>query len=299
MGSAAFIEEIWGRNLGVTYSPALINNFQQLKTLFTGEKELAELDRIPEAELVRPKDYRYFNRWQVAWIIATAPFAVFAYIFLKAVSILCWSNRLDLIARRTIRNIDYLQTQWKFGSSLWVPTDNEYRSDLNDVFDLPSVKRKAILDPLIKSNLHPDLKRVNYNRIGKGLCWGASNWFNFLVLKKMAQTSLSIEQVLVAVAKQFEEGQPRQAALLQSFNGLECDLLDLSSVAVKNNEKDGVYVLSSEEHCISYIKWEGKEFVWDARDGLIVMNTIGEHSLVPRQIILQVLRGSCCAASQT
>lgn len=277
----------------MTYSPALINNFQQLKTLFTGENELAELDRLSEAELIRPKDYRYFNRWQVIWIIVTAPFAVIAFIFLKAMSFLCWSNRLDLIARRTIRNIDYLQTQWRFGSSLWVPTDNEYRSDLNDVFDLPSVKRKTILDPLIQSHLHDKLKKVNYNRIGKGLCWGASHWFNFLVLKKMAQTHLSIEQVLVAVAKLFEEGQPRQAALLQSFYGLELDLLDLSSVAVENNEKDGVYVLSSEEHCISYIKWHGKEFVWDACDGLI----IGQHSLVPLQATLQVLKGSCCASS--
>lgn len=256
----------------MTYSPALINNFQQLKTLFTGEKELAELDRMPAAELIRSKDYRYFNRWQVAWIIATAPFAVIAYIFLKALSILLWSNRIDLWAKRTIRNIDYLRTQWKFGSALWVATDNEYRTDLSDVFDLPSVKRKAILDPLIRTKLHRELKKVNYNRIGKGLCWGSCHWFNFLVLKKLAKSPSNIEQILVAVAKLFENGQPRQAALLQSFFGLELDLLDLLSINIENNDRDGVYVYSTEEHCISYIKWRGKEFAWDARDGLIAID---------------------------
>ncbi len=251
------------------YSPTLINDFRQLKTLFTAENELAEMDKIPEVELVRPSDYLYYNRWQVALILITAPLAIVTYLFLKTVALVLWSYQINLLARRALRPIDYLISQWRFGCALWVPSVNEYRLDLTDVFNLSSVKRGEIPDPFIKARLHRKLNRVNFDRIGRGVCWGSCHWFNYLLLKRLK--TQPIEKAIVAVAKQFEEGQPRQAALIQSFYGLELDLLDLSSTRVFDRNQDGVYLLSSNDHCVSYIQWEGKEFVWEPCEGLIYL----------------------------
>lgn len=244
-------------------------SFSQLKPLFTGEKELLEIRRSVPAV----KNALYFNRWQVVWILATLPFTTIAFLFLKAMAMLFRSNRLHLLAQHTFRNVDYLWAQWKFGSSLWVPTENGYRVDLSNIVDLPSIKRTEIADPLIKLKLHPDLKKVKFNLMDKGLCWGACFWFNFLLLK-------SGMNHLFAVAKQFEQGQPCQAALLQSFVGLELDLLDLSvqtmdwiETAKRNLLRDGIYVIKSQKHAVSYIKWEGKEFIWDPCDGLIFIDS--------------------------
>jgi len=281
----------------MTYSPALIHDFRLLKPLFSGEKELLEIGRSNGAP--------YFNRWQVVWIITTLPFTSIAFIFLKAMAMLMRSNRLHLLAHHAFRNVDYLYTRWKLGDSLWIPTDNSYQSHLSNIVDLPSIKRKEILDPFIRGKLHPDLKKVKYNLMDKGLCWGACHWFNFLLLKSGIKR-------LISVAKQFEQGQPTQAALLQSFVGLELDLLDLSiktidwiprdDVCTKRELlKDGVYVIKSQEHAISYIKWKGKEFIWDPRDGLIAIDskaillsiiddTLGEKRNFPLAFYLLGLR---------
>lgn len=281
----------------MTFSTALIHDFRQLKPLFSGEKELLEIGRSDGT--------LYFNRWQVVWIIATLPFATIAFIFLKAMAMLLRSNRFHLLAQHAFRNVDYLFTRWKLGNSLWIPTDNGYQSHLSTIVDLPSIKRKDILDPFIRGKLHPDLKKVKFNLIDKGLCWGACFWFNFLLLKRGIKH-------LIPVAKQFEQGQPSQAALLQSLVGLELDLLDLSiqtidwiardEVGTKTKLlRDGIYVIKSQEHAVSYIKWEGKEFIWDPRDGLIAIDseklflsiiddTLGEKRNFPLDFYLLSLR---------
>ncbi|MBS0629094.1 MAG: hypothetical protein JSS30_02575 [Verrucomicrobia bacterium] len=252
----------------MTFSCTLAHDFCQLKTLFTAQQELAEIEQ--EFELQRPSDYLYYNRWQVVWIITTAPIAYISYLFLKAVSFVLWSYQLDLLAKRMIRPIEYLLTQWQFGYALWVPCENELRYDLTDVYSLSSIKREKIGDPFIRAKLHRRLNKVNFNRIGKGVCWGSTHWFNYLLLKKWK--SRPIEELVVAVAKQFEDGQPRQAALIQSFYGLETDLVDLTSTPVSNREKEGVYLLSSSDHCVSYVRAEEKEFVFDPRIGLIYLS---------------------------
>jgi len=256
----------------MSFNPGVTHDFHKLKSLFSTEQPFAEMELIPEEELARPSDYLYYNRWEVSLILVSAPLAVISYLFLKVVSLILWSNHIALLARKTLFPIGTLSKQIiLFGSALWVPTDNEYRIDLHDIYDLPSIKRENILDPTIKSKLTNKLNKINFSQLGVGHCWGSCHWFNYLLLKKLKTTPF--EKAIVQVAKLFEEGQPRQAVLLQSFYGLELDLLGLTSTKTLDYSLDGAYLINSHNHAVCYIRWEDKEFAWDPVEGLIYLDS--------------------------
>lgn len=276
------------------FSPALIHDFRGLKRLFTGQGELQQMEQFSNEELARPADYLYYNRWEVALITLSSPLILITYLFLEVAAIALCSNQIELLAKRVFRPIFYYNNQEKFGSSLWMPTDEEPQADLADLYDLPSVRRDEIKDPFIQAHLHRLLGKVNFNRIGKGYCWGSCQWFNYLLLKKMK--SQPLEKAVVAVAKLFEDGTPRQAILLQAFYGLESHLLDMESFQLnKKIDRDGIYVIGSKNHAISYVRGGGKEFIFDPRDGLIVLSSPRDLSSIfeddgPFSLALQSLK---------
>jgi len=256
-----------------TFSPQLLNNFDELKNFFNGEKEVQKLKQF---SILPSKNELYYNRWQVVWICITHPFKLILSVFIRTLSLLCFSSRLSktmhIYALHLEREFDHVWTQFQYGKRLLVPSFNDYQLSSSDIYTLPPIRRENLLLPLLRENLYYKLKKVNFDRIGCGLCHGGVYWFNYLYLKAQKETSLEGKNLLIAVAKQFELGQPKQAALLQSLYGLAEDLLDVESEH-KEDIQDlppGIYYVQiGKNHAVSYIKTETEEFLWNPSKGLI------------------------------
>lgn len=281
-----------------TFSPKLLQDFTQLKAFFSGKNELQELDKLPRDAFVRPsKDHLYYNRFYVTWIILSTPFKFIAFVFfstiaylLECLTLTSLSRPLSVLSKHIHRDLDYLQTQALFGSRFLLPSLNDYQLYHCDIYSLPPIKRESLPLPLLREALPPQFKKVNFSRIGKGLCHGGVNWFNYLFLKGKRETGLqkrtkSVAEYATAIAKSFEYGQPRQAALIQSLYGVEKDLLNLNKkfcFFIEDVSKDidkilpytkklrnGVYYFKVSDHVFSYIKSGKEELVWDPTKGLI------------------------------
>ncbi|NGX59584.1 MAG: hypothetical protein KR126chlam3_00736 [Chlamydiae bacterium] len=278
--------------ISTTFSPQLLNDVQQLKTLFTGEEEIRALEQLPTQSYVFPEGHLYMSRWQVAWIMVTAPFRLVLYVFLKTIanfleifSIVGFSRKMHLRAHHLSYTFDSACNQTHYGKRLLIPLFNDYRKDISDVYTLKGIPREHILDPLIRAQLHEDNKTIEFDKFGK-LCSGSVYWFNYLFMKGIKESKLNEECVSFvdyarAVSKLFEKGQPRQAALLQSLYGLQTDLVDIEekvfkippsdikSAVLLRKVPDGLYHLALPKHSVSYIKFGKEEMVMDPNVGLI------------------------------
>lgn len=91
----------------------------------------------------------------------------------------------------------------------------------------------------------------------------------------------------VAVAAQFVEGQPRQAAVLQALYGNEAELLELAytgwEVSLEEESlkqkihslPDGAYYVKNDKHAVSLIKEQGEMVIWDPAYGLFKVEEKG------------------------
>jgi len=119
----------------------------------------------------------------------------------------------------------------------------------------------------------------------QGVCRGASLWFIYLFLKTKPLFTNRKEH-LIAVAKQFNTGIPREGALLQAF----ADSPELLQIQRTKNEKISLYELDKQkqkardkikalpsgiyrvrllEHSLVYIKENDQNYVWDPNYGLL------------------------------
>ncbi len=297
----------------VTFSPHMLKDLTSLKEyFFSGEKELSEITKFSRKD--KPVRELYFNTWEITLILSKAPFNALLALFLNATGFLCaafafrsLSNRLYLQATYAIKEQHIAIAQFLYGRRLVVPTINEYKEGLEDVYNHDPINRENIKNPFIRKKLDSRYDNIPFNCISKGLCHGAVEWFNFLFLKSLNTNFKnrvdSLWQYLTPIAKQFQSGQPRQAALLQSLYGLR-DLLKLHDVRTRPLQvdltdtlkainaikqlPDGVFNLTISRHEVSYIKLNGEQCVWDPNDGLIVIET-PQHLL---QILLKYSHNS-------
>ncbi|MBI5346658.1 MAG: hypothetical protein HZB76_05915 [Chlamydiae bacterium] len=154
-------------------------------------------------------------------------------------------------------------------------------------------------DPFVKTTFeecnteyekfNKDIKDIDFGHIS-GLCFGMSVWFAYLYLNS-EQSSQDCLKHIVAVAKQFENGAPRQAGLLQNFfsryayfNNIK-KLLKLQSEEsiIKdfaqshiffNKMENGVYLMSfyynnDVGHTVCFIKEGEHKYIFDPNVGLL------------------------------
>ncbi|MBY0528811.1 MAG: hypothetical protein K2P51_01325 [Rhabdochlamydiaceae bacterium] len=100
-----------------------------------------------------------------------------------------------------------LQIFQKYGSKFLFPTLNTHRRDTEDLYLIPA-------QPHLDQPNSPFISFHFYHP--KGICRGIGDLFFFLYLKAQNQFKSS-ENLILAVAKVFERGAPREAALLQSM----------------------------------------------------------------------------------
>ncbi|MBI5345599.1 MAG: hypothetical protein HZB76_00415 [Chlamydiae bacterium] len=201
-----------------------------------------------------------------------------------------------------------------FGKDLLVFANNDHDLSTSDLYLAKKVERKSIskderLIKLIYSNMLESWKEKQYLPVDmlefnenftevnfanlEGICFGMSVWFSYLYLNSYQLTQDPLKHIQV-VAKQFENGAPRQAGLLQSlFCQLNLDnslptLLKLKNKkpicldSIKswkfynflNKNQDGVYLLrilkiGDHGHAMCYIKQNDHKYIFDPNVGLV------------------------------
>jgi len=280
------------------FSPELLNDFDRLKTLFNAEAELKEIDATLQA-----KNFRYLSRWHVVPILVAAPFAAVLSVFLRAisfvfhyVSLTSWSRTLYVLSAQASRLLFNL---WHiFEKNCLIPAMNCHLLSTADVYHQPAIKTETIPSPQIRDHFKKD--QIEFYS-PEGICRGGVIWFNHLYHLSKNKPG-SVEERLIAIAKQFIYGMQRQAALMQAFSwGLDTPLLGTKAINLafscdftkkevetklkadafmkKPNllfnilQEDGAYTISygfdnSPGHIVSYIKAKEEQWLWDPSQGL-------------------------------
>jgi len=261
------------------FSLDLLNDSTKLHSFFSGEKALQEIE-VMQANKPEP----YFGRWKIAWVISSFLLAeitsIFCYAiahFLESFKLYRISRPLEVFSKVIVRDFRYL-CGWK--ENCLIPSVNHNQLFTGDIYRQPSIKKNAALAKEIQGFSKAEIHFYS----PKGLCRGGVEWFNYLFANAKKQ-NCSIEKTLIAVAKQFEKGMPRQAALLHSFPGIEKNLLYTEQLKVKEalcslehlfenskNLEDGAYYLGLPKHAVSYIKEGEKQWIWDPNKGLLQIN---------------------------
>lgn len=159
----------------ISFTPDLLSQFFRLEQYMKGESALARIQT--QAKSGPAKGALYFNRWQVTWIVVTAPFAfIFSY-FCAAVAFtthyLCCqqtSRLFSVLSSEALRKVEQLGWQATYGKKLLVPSSNEHQFTSWDVYaqkEIP-IKDPRILSMTFEGDLCKQLVEYFYQVLEKG-----------------------------------------------------------------------------------------------------------------------------------
>lgn len=299
-----------------TFSPQLLNNFEGLQDYLSGRRDLFLLNGLSKEDVKLPEGGQlYFGRWHVAWIVITYPLVLITSVALEVLSYalsICFlrslSKRVDVLSHYVHMKASNWATQFMWGKSLLVPTPNRHQAGTSDVYTQSPVLRENILSKEIRDELVKDIEYVDfYKHVGRtysngrhieaGLCQGMVYWFNTQFLRAYNSTNLkdkaeSFAEYASAIAKKFEYGATKEAAVLQALPGVESELLKLhmtqpltftqteletspASVKKKIEEMpDGIYFLGLHTHGMSYINFNGEKLLFNPGEGLFKLDGV-------------------------
>lgn len=225
------------------------------------------------------------DKWQIYWINFLSAFhTLITSRALKALHYLC--KQLNLHSSKRIIKIAHLHLNKEQDRASAIKTHqaalisfsrNCPHLSSSDIYLEPSAKLSSIQDHHVRSLTYgyPKVKWFHKNGECKGMCF----WFVYLYLSCKGNFSDDHSHVL-AVAKQFEEGAPSPAILLQSlwliesllgiegsrrdvsFEKFEKDLAEFSNIPL------GIYSVGVGTHRINYIKISQEEaYLFDPNFG--------------------------------
>lgn len=268
-----------------TFSPALVQDFDRFRTLFSTESALKEIYNAPKERTAEPKGGKlYYGFVDIVVITLTAPFRWIIALFLQFVFIPGLYTRCTLLSSNLMR-IDWnVLTQLEYGRNLLMPTINRPLLKDSDVYMSSKIARRALATPL-NDVIHNYFTSIDFGLLEKGVCHGMVQWFNYLLLKAIQNEDFvnrvsTFSELLRAVAIPFEYGAPKQADLLQIFYGAEKVLFPVVTkeytmtsveelITNLRAEEMGVYSLTIHGHEMSFIKYKDEEFVFDPNKGLV------------------------------
>lgn len=321
----------------VSFSPKIFTNHETLQSFFSGEKEIKAINSqaatavAMQISLSRKiamvvKSIFSFVAGLFLYICSFPLGLVHAnnlYIRCKLLSIYYRYNCNDIFARRLLgknllvlsRNMHDLSTPDLYLaknihkdlrlSNLIHCQDGSIEELKNGIMNIRKQgPNLSSTDLLMIESLESSIKSMQrgYGDIKfahlDGVCFGMSIWFAFLYLNSyQSQDSL---KHLVAVAKQFENGAPRQAGLIQSlFNRLDLKLhsfigiptylkLQVENTIKKelldkgnqdffkflHNMENGIYYMSLQPkkgggHAMCFIKEGEHKYIFDPNTGLL------------------------------
>lgn len=185
-----------------------------LLSFFSGKQALSEISASSSASSA------YFGCWEVTKILLKAPFNCVIWIFWKALSYLhcCFSKNYAAWFRHKavwqVRDLRYLKDQYWYGERFLSGSVNMHILERVEDYWHSSLKKKQI-SPYMQELIKPETKVRFYER--EGICGGMSNWFLYLFHKSRTQFD-SDKACAAAVGRQFAQGAPQEAALIQKLN---------------------------------------------------------------------------------
>jgi hypothetical protein len=284
------------------FSPDLLNNPFVLRRFFSGEEEVQQILQQPPLE-PRGRDGLYFGPGRVVWILVKAPFEWLLSLFLEAVaSCLYWFgfergyNFLMVASQQLQRDYKQLKAQEVFKQRLLVPCSGVHQFSTWDVYCTTSRPVSFITDPEMQELTWPKafdrynepyLEGVDTLKFAhlEGACRTSVYWFAHLFFRTEGRFTNEKDHFL-AVARQFETGFPRQAAVLMNFSLEEAALhffqirsptLGEATISVEALQKKelsadnikkitdlspGLYRISMELHSMLYYKCSDTISYW-------------------------------------
>jgi len=124
--------------MNVAFTPALFKQPTRLREFLSGEAALARIKN----EAVTPNNRElYFGRWEVVWILATAPFAIVLFIFSDTMSLLTYplpcltpSRFFKILSDHSLGKLSQLYAQVKLDKKILIPSINTYQLTSWDVY---------------------------------------------------------------------------------------------------------------------------------------------------------------------
>jgi hypothetical protein len=280
------------------FTPDVLLNYLPLKRFLGGEVE-AEQIKTEATNLEKPLAY---GRWRIVWLVVALPyyFIVSCWIGLaKELAIAAgahdfdFSKRCFVIGRHYDSKIKLLFNLITYEDKLLCPTFNASAWGTEDVYLQSKMSRDQITDKEVLRYLKP-LKEIDFYS-PEGVCHGMIDWFLNLY-DKTYHYFADREEHLIAVAKQFMDGAPRQATFLQVVKNVRFLLpsnkvVEYSKSALNQSKEKieqgiaalspgvyGVYIFRNQKeserslhgHGVLYIKTDAfNSYVFDPNHGLI------------------------------
>ena len=170
---------------------------------------------------------------------------------------------------------------------------NCHQPGSSDIYLQPSIPTSSLLNENIKALTWKDVPDIDFYH-KKGICRGMCFWFIYLYFATRNKFTDPMAHI-TAVAKQFEEGAPSPAALLQSLEDIdqlipfEGDVSQVSLDEFKSKPEVftkfpvGLYTIGFDLHRINYIKIsESKSVIFDPNIGTGQMLQAQAHAYIGR-----------------
>jgi|GEM_PF-4857821 hypothetical protein len=289
------------------------NFIQSLET----EREIQKLAAVAKEE-ISPTAYAY-NRWFITWIKFEHT-AVYLFKRIFDYSVPYFINYFPDSTKLLQVKIEHKLAESRapifkelFKNNLLTRSLNVHQVENSDLYLHPDVMLR-IRQFENGSFFCSSLSAKNFLMLD-GICSGICDWFTYLYFKTMPFYA-DPESHLIAVAKMFENGAPRQAGLLQLFDRIHDKIreffLDFEDKnegklffkeLTENKEKSfsfiknlpvGVFLISFSTglgtgHALRYFKIrEDLEFLFDPNIGLIKLDRTCPHDLA--ETLLQITR---------
>ncbi len=218
----------------------IFDNYFSLKAYLGGHDEMRQV-----AEYAHQPQHKagelYFGRWQVLWITVKAPFEyLISYVLSAIASILecmgtpTYARMFVVLSKQILRDQHHLEMQMRYGERLLVPAVNYYQTYCCEVYLNEDYPYSKIHDEKIRKLLLSDLKECRFSNLA--FCRGEGIWFAY-IHKHTAHLFKDPREHMIAVARLFEGGAPKQAAVLQAIDTDPAqlpELLDLDQKQVMN-----------------------------------------------------------------
>lgn len=276
------------------FTPEVLDSYDRFLEFFQDSPAVDKIEKEAE-DLALQNKGKLAGRWQVTALKATRPFAYIYTVFAEAISTLLfhlglrtWAIQMA-VSKKLWTNDRRLAACEAYGDKCLAFAFNARAQNAWDVYLQPDKPVETIGSVEVQDIINPSRKKIAFYE-DKGCCRGMAEWFLYLYFKTRHMFSDPSAHVK-AVGRQFAEGAPREAVLLQAlcprdrnFLGLErvsYDVLERDSNEAENREKitnlfkslsPGAYAVGTAKHRMNYIcMGRNRGYFFNPNHGTIVV----------------------------
>lgn len=262
-----------------------------LQKYLSGEKQLAVL-----AKTNASPSAVFWGPWQVMCLHVKTAISHIGKVFFREISHCTellgakgFSLRCKLLSLHCLQEVNHAKAYTLFKERFLFPARNVHAMKTEKTFARRPIQRDSITDPDIKRYIPQDSEPISIAS-PLGVCRGICEWFLYLQKKSISLFPTS-EKQLLAIAKLFEKGAPKEAAVIQALpqystmqkepfvnfffsqtNYITEESLPYVHYSIHSLD-EGSYFLYLSDHVLAYIK-EGPDlgYLYDPNYGLIKLD---------------------------